>query len=144
MTTNVAFVNDRVMGRIRIVKTDKLTGKPLSGAVFSITRLSGPVSDNASDVGKVVATVTTNAQGIAETGLLPWGEYKVVETGVPAMPQPFGSNDEGGTIHELDEENVPSGHGNAPADDALHVLLCYGRRRSGYGHAERDQYPGAR
>ena len=83
MTTNVAFVNDRVMGRIRIVKTDKLTGKPLSGAVFSITRLSGPVSDNASDVGKVVATVTTNAQGISETGLLPWGEYKVVETGVP-------------------------------------------------------------
>lgn len=83
MTTNVAFVNDRVMGRIRIVKTDKLTGKPLSGAVFSITRLSGPVSDNASDVGKVVATVTTNAQGITETGLLPWGEYKVVETGVP-------------------------------------------------------------
>lgn len=83
MTTNVAFVNDRVMGRIRIVKTDQLTGKPLSGAVFSITRLSGPVSDNASDVGKVVATVTTNAQGIAETGLLPWGEYKVVETGVP-------------------------------------------------------------
>lgn len=83
MTTNVAFTNDRVMGRIRIVKTDKLTGKPLSGAVFSITRLSGPISDNASDVGKVVATVTTNAQGIAETGLLPWGEYKVVETGVP-------------------------------------------------------------
>lgn len=83
MTTNVGFVNDRVMGRIRIVKTDKLTSKPLSGAVFSITRLSGPVSDNASDVGKVVATVTTNAQGIAETGLLPWGEYKVVETGVP-------------------------------------------------------------
>ena len=83
MTTNVAFVNDRVMGRIRIVKTDQLTGKPLSGAVFSITRLSGPVSDNASDVGKVVATVTTNAQGSAETGLLPWGEYKVVETGVP-------------------------------------------------------------
>ena len=71
------------MGRIRIVKTDKLTGKPLSGAVFSITRLSGPVSDNASDVGKVVATVTTNAQGVAETPLLPWGEYKVVETGVP-------------------------------------------------------------
>lgn len=150
MTTNVAFVNDRVMGRIRIVKTDQLTGKPLSGAVFSITRLSGPVSDNASDVGKVVATVTTNAQGIAETGLLPWGEYKVVETGVrtailiPAMPQPFGSNDERGTIHELDEENVPSVYGSTPADDALHVLLCYGCRKSGYGHAECDQYPGAR
>ena len=25
----------------------------------------------------------TNAQGIAETGLLPWGEYKITETGVP-------------------------------------------------------------
>jgi uncharacterized surface anchored protein len=31
----------------------------------------------------VVATITTNAQGIAETGLLPWGEYKIVETVVP-------------------------------------------------------------
>lgn len=31
----------------------------------------------------MVATLTTNAQGIAETGLLPWGEYKITETGVP-------------------------------------------------------------
>lgn len=83
MTADVAFVNDRIMGRIRIVKTDSLTGKPLAGAVFTVTRLSGPASDHAADVGKVVATLTTNAQGIAETGLLPWGEYKITETGVP-------------------------------------------------------------
>lgn len=83
MTADAAFVNDRIMGRIRIVKTDSLTGKPLAGAVFTVTRLSGPASDHAADIGKVVATLTTNAQGIAETGLLPWGEYKITETSVP-------------------------------------------------------------
>lgn len=83
VTSTATFTNARISGRIRIVKTDKLTEKPLAGAVFTMTRLSGPESDNASDIGKVVATITTNAQGIAETGLLPWGEYKIVETGVP-------------------------------------------------------------
>lgn len=83
MTTHVSFANDRIMGRIRVVKTDSLTGKPLAGAVFSVTRLSGPASDNAADIGRIVATITTNAQGIAETGLLPWGQYRVTETGVP-------------------------------------------------------------
>ena len=82
-TSNVSFTNDRITGRIRVVKTDSLTGKPLAGAVFSVTRLSGPAFDNAADIGRVVATITTNAQGIAETGLLPWGKYSVTETGVP-------------------------------------------------------------
>lgn len=83
VTSTTTFTNARISGRIRIVKTDKVTEKPLPGAVFTVTRLSGPESDNASDIGKVVATITTNAQGIAETGILPWGEYKIVETGVP-------------------------------------------------------------
>ena len=77
------FTNKRISGKVRIVKTDSQTHKPLAGATFTVTRLSGPESDNASDIGKVVSTITTNAQGIAETGLLPWGEYKIVETGVP-------------------------------------------------------------
>ena len=77
------FTNKRISGKVRIVKTDSQTHKPLAGATFTVTRLSGPESDNASDIGKVVATITTNTQGIAETGLLPWGEYKIVETGVP-------------------------------------------------------------
>lgn len=84
VTSAVTFVNERVTGRIRIVKTDAITGKPLAGVVFSVTRLSGPASDNAADIGKVVAAVTTNEQGIAETDLLPWGEYQITETGVPA------------------------------------------------------------
>ena len=82
-TTHVSFTNERITGRIRVVKTDSLTGKPLAGAVFSVTRLTGPASDNAADIGRVVATITTNARGIAETGLLPWGKYSVTETGVP-------------------------------------------------------------
>ena len=77
------FTNKRISGKVRIVKTDSQTHKPLAGATFTVTRLSGPESDHAGDIGKVVATITTNAQGIAETGLLPWGEYKIVETGVP-------------------------------------------------------------
>ena len=83
VTSTVTFVNERITGRIRIVKTDSLTGRPLAGVVFSVTRLSGPASDNAADIGRVVATVTTNDQGVAETGLLPWGEYRLTETGVP-------------------------------------------------------------
>lgn len=83
VTSTVTFVNERITGRIRIVKTDSITGRPLAGVVFSVTRLSGPASDNAADIGRVVETVTTNDQGLAETGLLPWGEYRLTETGVP-------------------------------------------------------------
>ena len=81
--STATFTNERISGRIRVVKTDSVTSKPLPGATFTVTRLSGPASDNATDIGKVVATITTNAQGIAETGLLPYGEYRIVETGVP-------------------------------------------------------------
>ena len=81
--TKCTFTNKRISGKVRIVKTDSQTHKPLAGATFTVTRLSGPESDNASNIGQVVATITTNAQGIAETGLLPWGEYRITETGVP-------------------------------------------------------------
>jgi hypothetical protein len=81
--SEVMFTNERIMGRIRIVKTDSETGLPIAGAVFSVTRLSGPESDQAADIGTVVAQMTTDAQGMAETGLLPWGEYQITETGVP-------------------------------------------------------------
>ena len=81
--TKSTFTNKRISGKVRIAKTDSQTHKPLAGATFTVTRLSGPESDNASNIGQVVATITTNAQGIAETGLLPWGEYRITETGVP-------------------------------------------------------------
>ena len=81
--SEVVFTNERIMGRIRVVKTDSETGLPIAGAVFSVTRLSGPESVQAADIGTVVAQLTTDAQGTAETGLLPWGEYQITETGVP-------------------------------------------------------------
>ena len=72
-----------ITGRIRIVKTDSITGEPLAGAVFTVTRLSVPTGFDSSLIGTVVATLTTNSNGIAETDLLLWGEYRIEETGVP-------------------------------------------------------------
>ena len=65
------------------MKTDTVTGKPLPGAVFTVTLLTPAPSLGTSGVGKVVATITTDDQGIAETDLLPWGEYQITESGVP-------------------------------------------------------------
>lgn len=83
VNTNVTFTNERIQGMIRSIKTDALTGKPLPGVVFTVTRLTCPASDNAADVGQTVAIITTNADGIAQTRELPWGQYKITETGVP-------------------------------------------------------------
>lgn len=77
--TACMFINERMMGIIRVIKTDSMTGKPLPGVTFTVTRLTAPASDDASDVGKVVATITTNADGIAQTEALPWGEYRIEE-----------------------------------------------------------------
>lgn len=82
-TAAVTFVNDIIRGKIRIQKTDELTDKALAGATFTITRMSAPPAHNSAGVGRVVATITTDANGVAETGLLDWGRYQVRETGVP-------------------------------------------------------------
>ena len=81
VTSDVRFENDRVNGKIRIVKRDALTKKALAGAVFTVTRLSAAEGGGA--VGEAVATLTTGADGTAETGWLQWGRYRVAETGVP-------------------------------------------------------------
>lgn len=52
--TACMFINERMMGIIRIIKTDSMTGKPLPGVTFTVTRLTAPASDDASDVGKVL------------------------------------------------------------------------------------------
>lgn len=78
--TACMFINERMMGIIRVIKTDSMTGKPLPGVTFTVMRLTAPASDNASNIGKVVATITTNADGIAQTEALPWGEYRIAET----------------------------------------------------------------
>ena len=80
-TSDIRFENDRVNGKIRIVKRDALTKEALAGAVFTVTRLSAAEGGGA--VGEAVATLTTGADGTAETGWLQWGRYRVAETGVP-------------------------------------------------------------
>ena len=81
VTSDVRFENDRVNGKIRIVKRDALTKEALAGAAFTVTRLSAAEGGGA--VGEAVATLTTGADGTAETGWLQWGRYRVAETGVP-------------------------------------------------------------
>ena len=93
-TSDVRFENDRVNGKIRIVKRDALTKEALSGAAFTVTRLSAAEGGGA--VGEVVATLTTGADGTAETGWLQWGRYRVAETGVP------GHYADGGFVTEID------------------------------------------
>ena len=80
---NRTVTNKPIQGSIRIVKTDSETGKPLAGAQFTITRLKGLPSHNGEDVGEVVGVITSDADGIAETPLLTWGEYEVKETLIP-------------------------------------------------------------
>ena len=71
------FINEPIRARVRIIKTDTLTERPLQGVVFTVTKLTGSGS------GTVAAVITTDAQGVAETGPLPAGEYRIEETVVP-------------------------------------------------------------
>ena len=93
-TSDVRFENDRANGKIRIVKRDALTKEALAGAVFTVTRLSAAEGGGA--VGEAVATLTTGADGTAETGWLQWGRYRVAETGVPEH------HVDGGFVTEID------------------------------------------
>ncbi len=83
-TTYLTVTNQPIQGRIQIIKTDAQTGEKLAGAVFTITRISGIPAHNGAGDGEVVATITTDAEGMAITPLLTWGTYLVEETTVPA------------------------------------------------------------
>ncbi len=82
-TSHVLFANDSMTAKIKIMKKDQLTGEALAGAEFTITRLSAPSGSNGAGIGSVVAVLTTDADGSAETGWLEWGRYRVTETKVP-------------------------------------------------------------
>ena len=82
-TTTRTVTNMPIQGKVRIVKTDAETEKPLPGAVFTVTRISGLPSHNGEGDGEIVAVITSDENGIAETPLLTWGEYQIVETTVP-------------------------------------------------------------
>lgn len=82
-TVSISFADQPIQGKIKIIKTDGLTGAPLAGAAFTITRLSCAPALNGAGIGEQI-TITTDADGVAETGWLPYGRYRVEETGVPA------------------------------------------------------------
>ena len=82
-TTYLGASNQPIQGRIRIVKRDQLTKELLAGAEFTVTRLSGLPSHQGAGDGEVVAVIATDADGVAETGWLTWGTYRVTESKVP-------------------------------------------------------------
>ena len=75
--------NMPIQSIIRIVKTDSETANGLPGAEFTVKRISGLPSHNGEGDSEVVAVITTDENGIAQTPLLTWGEYEIVETVVP-------------------------------------------------------------
>ena len=89
----VPFTNVAAKGKIRIEKVgDALTGSRseeteygnVTVPAYTEKGLRGVVYEVRDSVGKVVATLTTNDSGIAETELLPLGRYTVQEKSAPA------------------------------------------------------------
>lgn len=110
VNAQVSFSNDVSKSRIRIVKTDFLTGDALPGAEFTITRLSAP--SGGSGIGSVAAVLTTGTDGTAETGWLEWGRYRIEETGAPEHYEDSGfvteiDAYENGRTYEFSVENTP-------------------------------------
>lgn len=109
-TASVTFTNNRKTSKIRIQKTDQLTGQALASAEFTITRLSAPAGS--SGVGSVAAVITTDANGVAETGWLEWGRFRITETKVPEDYQDSGYSAEieayeNGKTYVIDVQNQP-------------------------------------
>ena len=122
----VPFTNVAAKGKIRIEKVgDVLTGNRSEEAEYgSVTiphytqkGLKGVVYEVRDSVGKVVATLTTNDSGIAETEPLPLGSYTVQEKSAPAAY----AVDE--TIHEVTlaykDQNTPVVTATVKADNEL-------------------------
>jgi uncharacterized surface anchored protein len=68
-TYEFGIVNTKIRGQIKVIKTDGKTKTPLDGVVFEVFDASG----------KVVATLTTDKDGIAITDWLDYGDYTVKE-----------------------------------------------------------------
>ena len=89
----VPFTNVAAKGKIRIEKVgDVLTGSRseeteygnVTVPAYTQKGLKGVVYEVRDSVGKIVATLTTNDSGIAETEPLPLGSYTVQEKSAPA------------------------------------------------------------
>ncbi len=84
---SITYPDAPVKGKIRITKTDKETDKPIpSGAEFTVTAaedITTPDGTIRTEKGAVVATLTTDEKGKAETEELYLGKYVVKETKAP-------------------------------------------------------------
>ena len=84
---SITYPDAPVKGKIRITKTDKETDKPIpSGAEFTVTAaedITTPDGTIRTEKGAVVATLTTDEKGKAETEALYLGKYAVKETKAP-------------------------------------------------------------
>ena len=84
---DVTVPDELAKGKIRITKTDKETNKPIpSGAEFTVTAaedITTPDGTVRAEKGTVVATLTTDDKGKAETDKLYLGKYVIKETKAP-------------------------------------------------------------
>ncbi|HGD0581586.1 adhesin [Clostridium perfringens] len=71
--STVEMVDTQIKGKIQILKVDGETQKPLKGAEFEVKNANG----------EKVATITSDENGIAETGLLPFANYVIKEIKAP-------------------------------------------------------------
>ena len=142
-TAHASFANAEITGKIRIVKRDSLTREALAGAEFTVTRLSAPAG--ATGVGGSVVIVT-DASGVAETGWLPWGRYRIEETTVPQHYVDVGFETEveirdRGRTCEIEVENEPTkGYIRITKTDRLNGNPIEGVRFDIY---ENDEYGSA-
>lgn len=142
-TAHASFANAEITGKIRIVKRDSLTREALAGAEFTVTRLSAPAG--ATGVGDSVVIVT-DASGVAETGWLPWGRYRIEETTVPQHYVDVGFETEveirdSGRTCEIEVENEPTkGYIRITKTDRLNGNPIEGVRFDIY---ENDEYGSA-
>ena len=92
-TAKVTFTNAAATGKIRVQKTgDVLTSSKSEETEYGTVSVPAYASKGLADVvyevkdsaGMVVATLTTNASGVAETEALPFGSYTVQEKSAPA------------------------------------------------------------
>mgnify|MGYP002541658302 FL=1 len=84
---SITYPDAPAKGKIRVTKTDKETDKPIpSGAEFTVTAaedITTPDGTIRTEKGTVVATLTTDEKGKAETEALYLGKYVVKETKAP-------------------------------------------------------------
>ncbi|EOU1608595.1 SpaA isopeptide-forming pilin-related protein [Clostridium perfringens] len=71
--STVEMTDTQIKGKIQILKIDGETQKPLKGAEFEVKNTNG----------ERVKTITTDENGIAETGVLPFAEYVIKEIKAP-------------------------------------------------------------